>query len=156
VNRPADANMTDAFQEGSFEVNTTSEEAVVQKRARVTEEVVVNKDVEEHTEHVRDTVRRSDVDVQQTGGADYDRYRSGWRGHYQTQFASSGNKYEHYEPAYMFGHSLRNEVRYRDYDWTRMEPEARRTWEQRNPGSTWDQVKDAVRYSWENVKQSMR
>jgi uncharacterized protein (TIGR02271 family) len=156
VDRPADANMTDAFQEGSFEVNTTSEEAVVQKRARVTEEVVVNKDVEERTEHVRDTVRRSDVDVQQTGGADYDRYRSGWRGHYQTQFASSGNKYEHYEPAYMFGHSLRNEERYRDYDWTRMEPEARRTWEQRNPGSTWDQVKDAVRYSWENVKQSMR
>ncbi len=91
-----------------------------------------------------------------TNMADMERYRSGWRGHYQSQFASSGNKYEHYEPAYQYGWTLRNEPRYRDYDWNRLEPEARRTWEQRNPGSTWDQVKDAVRYSWENFKQSVR
>jgi uncharacterized protein (TIGR02271 family) len=156
VNRAADANALDNMQEGSFEVTTQSEEAVVEKRARVTEEVVVNKDVQERTEHVRDTVRRSDVDVQQTGGQDMERMRSGWRGHYQSQFANTGNKYEQYEPAYQFGYTLRNEPRYRDYDWTRLEPEARRTWEQRNTGTAWDQVKAAVRYSWENFKQSVR
>jgi uncharacterized membrane protein len=90
------------------------------------------------------------------GGSDMERFRTGWRGHYQSQFATSGNKYEQYEPAYQFGHTLRTEPRYRDYDWNRLEPEARRTWEQRNPGTTWDQIRDAVRYSWENFKQSVR
>jgi len=156
VDRPVDANTTDAFKEGSFEVKAESEEAVVQKKARVTEEVVVNKDVQERTERVRDTVRRSDVEVEQMSDADLNRFRTGWRGHYQSSFAGTGNKYQHYEPAYMYGYTLRNEPRYRDYDWARLEPEARRTWEERNPGSTWDQVKDAVRYSWENVKQGMR
>jgi hypothetical protein len=90
------------------------------------------------------------------GMGDMSRYSTGWRGHYQSSFASTGNKYEQYEPAYQYGYTLRNEPRYRDYDWPRLEPEARRTWEQRNPGTSWDQVKDAVRYAWENVKQSVR
>jgi uncharacterized protein (TIGR02271 family) len=156
VDRPASSDMAGAFQEGTMEVRAKSEEPVVEKRARVTEEVVVNKDVEQRTETVQGTVRRSDVDVEQTGGGDMDRYRTAWRGHYQTQFARSGNKYEHYEPAYQYGMTLRNDPRYRDYDWNRLEPEARRTWEQRNPGTTWDQIKDAVRYSWENMKARMR
>lgn len=88
--------------------------------------------------------------------SDVERYRTGWRGHYQSQFANTGYKYEHYEPAYMYGWTLRNEPRYRDYDWARLEPEARRTWEERNPGTAWDQVKAAVRYSWENFKQAIR
>lgn len=91
-----------------------------------------------------------------TNTADMERFRQGWRGHYQSQFGSTGYKYEHYEPAYQYGYTLRNEPRYRDYDWMRLEPEARRTWESRNPGTAWDQVKDAVRYAWENFKQSVR
>jgi uncharacterized membrane protein len=87
---------------------------------------------------------------------DLERYRQGWRGHYQSQFANTGYMYEHYEPAYQYGWTLRNEPRYRDSDWAQVEPEARRTWEQRNPGTAWDQVKAAVRYSWENFKQSVR
>jgi uncharacterized protein (TIGR02271 family) len=156
VDRPADAGTMDTFKEGSFEVKAQSEEAVVEKKARVVEEVVVNKQVEQQTQQVRDTVRRTDVDVSQTGGTDMERYRTGWRGHYQTQFANTGNKYEQYEPAYEYGYNLRNEARYRDYDWNRLEPEARRTWEQNNPATAWDQIKSAVRYSWENLKQSMR
>ena len=42
----------------------TAEEPVVTKRARVVEEVVVHKDVTEHTETVRGTERHTDVDVQ--------------------------------------------------------------------------------------------
>jgi hypothetical protein len=90
------------------------------------------------------------------GSADMERYRTAWRGHYQSQFARTGNKYEQYEPAYQYGYSLRNEPRYSDYDWNRLEPEARRTWEQRYPGTAWDQIRDAVRYAWENFKQSVR
>ena len=53
----------DAFRERTIEVTETDEEAVVDKSARVTEEVVVRKDAEQHTETVSDTVRRTEVEV---------------------------------------------------------------------------------------------
>lgn len=51
--------------ERSFEVRATGEEAVVGKNARVVEEVLVGKDASEHTEVVRDTVRHTEVDVEE-------------------------------------------------------------------------------------------
>lgn len=54
-----------AFKEGTIEITETAEEAVVAKRARVVEEVVVNKNIEERMETVRDTVRRTNVEVEQ-------------------------------------------------------------------------------------------
>ena len=59
---------TSAFREGTIEMTETAEEAVVSKRARVVEEVVISKDGRDRTETVRDTVRRTDVDVQKTDG----------------------------------------------------------------------------------------
>ena len=67
VDQPVDAtSASDAFQEGSFEVRERREEAVVDKQARVVEEVVVGKEVRDRTETVEDTVRRTDVDVQES------------------------------------------------------------------------------------------
>ncbi len=66
--RPVDRAVTDAdmaFGEKSFEVTETSEEAVVGKTARVVEEVVVGKTATDRTETVRDTVRRTDVEVEE-------------------------------------------------------------------------------------------
>jgi uncharacterized protein (TIGR02271 family) len=66
--RPVDRPVTDtdkAFREGTLEVTERAEEAVVSKTARVVEEVVVGKEVAEHTETVHDTLRRTDVDVQE-------------------------------------------------------------------------------------------
>jgi uncharacterized protein (TIGR02271 family) len=54
----------DPFQERTIEVEERDEEAVVSKEARVVEEVVVRKDVEQRTETVSDTVRRTEVDVE--------------------------------------------------------------------------------------------
>ena len=54
----------DAFKERSFEMRERDEEAVVQKSARVKEEVVVSKDVGQRTEQVRDKTRRTQVDVE--------------------------------------------------------------------------------------------
>ena len=65
--RPVDRAVTDAdmaFGEKSFDVTETSEEAVVGKTARVVEEVVVGKTATERTETVSDTVRRTDVEVE--------------------------------------------------------------------------------------------
>ncbi len=59
----------DLFTEQTFEFTETDEEAVVAKEAHVVEEVVVGKSVEERTETVRDTVRRTDVEIEQLGTA---------------------------------------------------------------------------------------
>ncbi len=65
ANQPVDATNMEAFKEGVIEVTEMGEEAVVSKQARVVEEVVVGKEVTEHQETLRDTVRRTDVEVEQ-------------------------------------------------------------------------------------------
>jgi uncharacterized protein (TIGR02271 family) len=69
--RPADRPASEAdfanFKEGTIEVRETTEEPVVAKTARVVEEVVVGKEVQERTETVADTVRRTDVEVERMG-----------------------------------------------------------------------------------------
>ena len=67
--RPADRKLTPgeaeaAFQDKTVEMLGTSEEAVVRKEARVVGEVALGKRVEEHEETVKDTVRRSEVEVE--------------------------------------------------------------------------------------------
>ncbi len=52
----------------SIEVRASGEEAVVGKTARVVEEVLVGKTSNERTEAVRDTVRHTEVDVDQIAG----------------------------------------------------------------------------------------
>ena len=123
VDRPltaADANA--AFRERTIEATETAEEAVVSKNARVVEEVVVNKDVDQRTETVRDTVRRTDVDVQRTD-ADEARFR----------------------PAYEFADETSADARFRGRAFDEVETDLRSSYEQRNPGSRWDDVRDAVR-----------
>lgn len=67
--RPATGNASDAdFRERSFEVSETAEEAVISKDAVVREEVVVSKTSEERVQSIDDTVRRTEVDVERTGG----------------------------------------------------------------------------------------
>ena len=58
-----DADLT-AVKGGNFTVTEQAEKAVVGKTAHVVEEVVIGKDVTEHTETISDTVKRTDVDVQ--------------------------------------------------------------------------------------------
>jgi uncharacterized protein (TIGR02271 family) len=64
VNRDAADIPADAFRERTIEVTETDEEAVVAKTARVVEEVVVRKDVTEEAQTIRDTVRRTEVEVE--------------------------------------------------------------------------------------------
>ncbi|MGF9762214.1 YsnF/AvaK domain-containing protein, partial [Microvirga sp. 0TCS3.31] len=58
----------DPFQERTIEVEERSEEAVVSKEARVVEEVVVRKQAEQRTETISDTVRKTEVDVEDERG----------------------------------------------------------------------------------------
>ena len=66
----------DAFQERTIEMTESLEEAVVDKQARVREELVIRKDVETHVEQIDDTVRKTEVEVDDLGstGRDKDRF----------------------------------------------------------------------------------
>lgn len=70
--RPVDRAATEAdftnFKEGTIEVRERSEEVVVNKKARVVEEVVVAKEVSEREATVTDTLRRTDVKVERVIG----------------------------------------------------------------------------------------
>jgi len=64
--RPVDREVTPgtgAFQERTIEAVERSEEAVVSKTARVKEEIALHKDVDTRTETVRDTVRSTELEV---------------------------------------------------------------------------------------------
>lgn len=159
--RPVDRAVTDAddaFQEKTIEMSESHEEAVVSKQARVVEEVVVDKEAREHTETVRDTVRRTEVEVEDIGTTDravqassYDNDVDYYRQHYTSTFADAGRDYEYYEPAYRFGSRLAYEDSSRGLAWNDMEADARRRWEERNPG-TWSDYSDAVRYSYDRER----
>jgi stress response protein YsnF len=64
--RPVDRTISgteDAFRERTIEMEERGEEAVVSKEARVKEELVVRKGVEQRTETISDTIRRTEVEV---------------------------------------------------------------------------------------------
>ena len=69
VDRPVDpatvSNPDEAFIPITIEMRERDEVPVVERQARVVEEVVIDKDVEQRSETIRDTVRRTDVDVEE-------------------------------------------------------------------------------------------
>ena len=64
VDRVATAADLAALGERTIEATATSEEAVVGKEARVVEEIGLNKQASDRTETVRDTVRKTEVEVE--------------------------------------------------------------------------------------------
>ena len=93
VDRPATEADFSAFQEGTIELNETAEEAIVSKKARVVEEIIVGKQSSETTQTIRDTVRHTEVEMERLPGtqprssspSDTD-----FRSHFQTNYADSG------------------------------------------------------------------
>ena len=67
--RPVDRPVTEAdlaaVREGTVEIREHDEQAVVSKQARIVEEVVIKKDVRQRPETIQDTVRRTDVQVEE-------------------------------------------------------------------------------------------
>lgn len=61
-------NETDPFRERTIEMEERAEEAVVSKEARIVEEVVLRKEANRHTETISDTVRKTEVDIEDERG----------------------------------------------------------------------------------------
>lgn len=121
VDRPAGE---DAFQERTVEASETHEEPVVDKEARVKEELVLRKDAEEHTETVRDTVRETEAEVE--GGGE-----------------QAGDR-----TAYDFARELAEDSRFRGRSFEEIEPEARQAFERRNLGD-WTSQREAIRQAYQ-------
>jgi len=60
ANRPVSDADRAAVQQGELEVRERREEVVVDKQARIVEEIVINTEAQERTETIQDTVRRTD------------------------------------------------------------------------------------------------
>jgi uncharacterized protein (TIGR02271 family) len=163
----------DAFKEGTIRVPVRGEEAVAHKEAVVTGEVVIRKDQTTEHEQISDTVRRTEVHVDQdrqtvqaprqdvvgaSGSAsgtaasgDWNTYSTRFRTHWGEHYGSYGGRYEDYEPAYRYGWERANDSQYRGRKWEDLEPDFRRDWETRHRDMPWDRFGDAIRHGWQSL-----
>ncbi|WOB44375.1 YsnF/AvaK domain-containing protein [Thermoleptolyngbya oregonensis NK1-22] len=142
----------DLFQERSFEMVEMDEIALVGKTARVVEEIVLGKEVSEKIETIKETLRRQDVEIEEIPAArpfaDYD---ADFRAFYNEKLSNKGVQYDELRPAFNYGYSLATREPFRSSPWSAVEQDARRIWEEKNPG-TWDQNKAVIHYAWEKVR----
>ncbi len=153
VDQPLDPADVAALKDQTIELRETAEEAIVQKSARVVEEVVVGKEVSQRQQNIKDTVRHTEVEVQplQGGAPDDDTY---YRNDWQTNYASLGGTYDDYAPAYRYGNEMRRDARYQGRNWDDVESDLRSDWDTRYGGSgssTWERMKAAVRSGWNRM-----
>jgi uncharacterized protein (TIGR02271 family) len=161
VDQPISSADATAFKEQSIELRETAEEAVVQKSARVVEEVLVGKEVSQRQEQIHDTVRHTEVQVENLGGdTTLGASRTSglgsddaWRKDWDSNYANLGGSYDDYAPAYRYGNEMRSSSQYKDRDWSDVESDLRSSWESRNAGgpSTWEKFKAAVRHGWDKI-----
>ena len=153
VDQPINPADVAALKDQTIELRETAEEAVVQKSARVVEEVVVGKEVSQRQENIQDTVRHTEVEVQPLQGSALDDdtyYRNDW----QTNYASLGGTYDDYAPAYRYGNEMRRDARYQGRNWEDVESDLRSDWDTRygsSGSSTWERMKAAVRSGWNRM-----
>ena len=157
VDRPVNEADLRAGADQVVEVKEYAEEPVVSKQARVVEEVRVNKEATERTEQVRDKVRHTEVRVEGIGeGKGAGTTAAGdltedFRRNFTSTYGSSGDRFETYAPAYQYGYEMANDPRYRGRSFSQVESDLRSDYGRRYPNSTWDKMKDAVRYGWDRV-----
>ena len=158
VNEPISTTDSSAFKEQSIEMRETAEEAVVEKSARVVEEVTINKEVSQRQQQINDTVRHTEVEVEQLGAgsarssmmSDDDYYRN----HFTSNYGSTGDSYDDYAPAYSYGSEMARNGKYSGRQWDDVETDLSSDWATRagnKAGSTWAKMKAAVKHGWDRM-----
>ena len=152
VNRTLSPDEADrAFEEKNIELVERDEEAVVSKEAVVTGEVAVGKEVNVREETVGGEVRRTRVEVEQLDTKVLARAEPEFRSHYDTTYASTGDSYDTYKPAYEYGYAAGNQ--YRDRDYNSVQGDLRSDYESRyGDRGAWDKVKDAVQHGYNRAR----
>lgn len=158
VDEPISSADSTAFKEQSIEMRETAEEAVVEKSARVVEEVMINKEVTQREQQINDTVRHTEVEVEQLGAgsarssmmSDDDYYRN----HFTSNYGTTGASYDDYAPAYSYGSEMARNQKYSGRKWDDVESDLSSDWSTRagnKAGSTWEKMKSAVRHGWDRM-----
>ena len=158
VDRPAEPGELRRGQEQVVEVKEYAEEPVVSKQARVTEEVRVSKDATERTETIRDTVRRTEVEVENLSEGSSARSSAApglddtdFRRNFDQYYAGTGANYDTYAPAYRYGYEMAEDPRYKGRTFDQVEPQLRDDYNRRYPDSTWERMKESIRYGWNKL-----
>ena len=78
---------------------------------------------------------------------------SWWRNNFSSRPYATGRDYEEFRPAYQYGYE--SGLHHMDRKWNDVESDLRTGWEKfegrRGAGSTWDNVKHAIRDAWHRV-----
>jgi len=88
-----------------------------------------------------------------------------YRPHYDSSYASTGDKYDDLKPAYSYGTEMRRSELYRNKPWDDVETDLRSGWDNRinanrdfsttgsdsSEPSAWQRVKNAVRHGWDRM-----
>lgn len=144
----------DLFEEEELEFTETREEPLIDKETRVTEEVVVGKETEEHIEKVEETARAKHVSVEDLTSGDsgrFEQFESDFERDYNERFAESGEDFDKYSVGYRYGMALAEHEDYRDMRWEEVEPKARDSWNASDEGH-WNDYADAVRFGWFRIR----
>ena len=75
-----------------------------------------------------------------------------YRSHWDSTYASVGESYDDYAPAYSYGREVA--TMYRGRPWNDVEQDVRSGWESRDASSgesTWERFKDAIRHGWNRI-----
>jgi hypothetical protein len=143
VDRPLRADER-AFVDDTIEMVELADEPVVSKQARVVEEVVVRRHVEDRTATIADQVRSTEIDFGKLRAFDADESRRFF------DSEATGGSFDTYLPAFLFGHDLHRSKTSSDR-WEEIEGGARERWEQKNPG-TWERFKSSIQHAWSSAR----
>jgi len=148
----AAADLDNAFQEGTIRVPVRGEEAVVQKEAFVTGEVVIDRDMKTERQTVSDTVRKERVDVDEN----YRRDRTAFEQHFNKRRANLGTAadtrtFADAEPHYRRGYEAAHDERYAGRDFADIEPELRRS---HTGGESWEHLREEINEGFNRARRS--
>jgi hypothetical protein len=74
-----------------------------------------------------------------------------FRRDYTSRYGNSGESFDTYRPGYTYGYEMANDPRYRGRSFDDVESDLRNDYGKRYPNSTWERMKDSVRYGWNKV-----
>lgn len=83
-------------------------------------------------------------------------YEGDYQVHFQTRYVEAGRDWEQCSVAYRFGYDLAQNQRNRAREWADIEPEARKSFQQRHASLDWREMRDAVLYSFERARHQLR
>jgi uncharacterized protein (TIGR02271 family) len=144
-----------AFQETTIRVPVRGEEAVVDKQAVVTGEVVVTKEQTTERQEIKDTVRKERVDIDDA----YQRFRPEFQRHFDKQRATwTGDRakwtFDEVEPGYRMGLEAGYDERYAGRRFEDVEPELRNAHRNRwaSGRDRWQELREEIREAYNRAR----